>query len=222
MLTKYFGMRFVVPSGGSFKVTIPKEIVEEVWRRRYNEFFPVCFVQMDERLIAEDIEKIVRKDYPDEVITRAKQDLEQYGLNVKAKKDAELMRQFLEGKIPKERYLFLRARYEESFQKIIEKFREALKERGLHFLEIRDFEDMLFVLSSLEEKEKDEELLMLLDDIKRLKEDVESVEFLLKLLDKSWHEGKIDVELYDRFKTRYEEKLSLAKERVNKLRDILC
>jgi hypothetical protein len=221
MQAKYFGMRFVVPSGGSFKVTIPKEIVEEVWRRN-NEFFPVCFLQIDEKLIAEDIEKMVRKDYPNEILARAKQDLEQYGLSVKAKKDAELMRQFLEGKIPKERYLFLKARYEESFQKIIEKFRDVLKERGLHFLEIKDFEDMLVILSTIEEKEKDEELLMLLDDIKRFKEEAETLEYLLKLLEKNWRENKIDFELYDKLRTRYEEKLNSAKERVNKLRDVLC
>jgi hypothetical protein len=49
MQTKYFGMRFVVPSGGSFKVTIPKEIVDQVWQRKYTEFFPVCFIQLNEK-----------------------------------------------------------------------------------------------------------------------------------------------------------------------------
>jgi len=214
-------MRFVVPSGGSFKVTIPKEIVDQVWQRKYTEFFPVCFLQMDERLIAEDIEKIIRKDYPDEVIAKAKQDLEQYGLKVKAKKDTELMTQFLQGKIPKERYLFLRARYEESFQKIIEKFRDALKERGLHFLEIKDFEDMFDVLSTMEEKDKDEELLMLMDDIKRFKEDVESLEFLVKMMEKSHDEERIPDSIYERLRQRYEEKLNLAKERLNKLKSLL-
>jgi len=48
MQAKYFGMRFVVPSNGSFKVTISKEIVDQVWQRKYNEFFPACFLHMGE------------------------------------------------------------------------------------------------------------------------------------------------------------------------------
>lgn len=222
MQAKYFGMRFVIPSGGSFKVTIPKEIVDEVWRRTKRELFPVCFFQLNEKLIAEDLEKVARKDYPTEILKKAEEDLKNYGLKVKAKKIMELETQLMEGKISKEMFLMLKGRYEESFQKILLRFRDALKERGLHFLEIKDFEDMLSVLSTMEEKEKDQEVMMILDDIKRFKEDEESLAFLMKQLDKRYNEGRIPESIYERLRLRYEEKLNSARERLRKLRAILC
>jgi hypothetical protein len=48
MQAKCFAIRFVVPQHGLFKVTISKEIVNQVWQRKYNEFFPACFLHMGE------------------------------------------------------------------------------------------------------------------------------------------------------------------------------
>lgn len=136
---------------------------------------------------------------------------------------------YINGEIDhKEYWRRLRAK-EEELRKLSEIFKQIysklpkglLSERELHFLSMDRLDQLMAVVSMEEEKEREEEFIELSEGIKRVRESINSLRALLSKLDDGWRKGRIPQKDYKVLRERYIGKLTLAEERLMKLKELL-
>lgn len=217
------GMRFAVPSGGSHKLTIPKSIVEEKWQRVTNEMIAVCFIYMDGKVCIEDIERLLRNnEYAPSVVLEAKNSWLEYAWRLKIKKERVLEEGFINGRITEPYYRQQLRKNDELFRKISEKMRRALTLRGIHFSSLNDLDDFREVESVITEKEKDEDMLTMLDTIRGLAENKKSVTNLLEKLGESRKTKGVSKSVFKILKSKYQKELKSVDWRIEKIKDYIA
>ena len=223
MERKYFGMRFAIPSGGSHKVTLPKTLVEEVWRRSSREGFPICFMLMENRVFIEDLDRMLSTDlYPPEILKEVEQDWLEYGWKVRAKKLRELDLQLMRGKINERVYDFECHRIHEAFVNYSKKFRRKLLECGIRLSSMPSIEDLMVSMEILQRKEEEESFYELEENLKKIVNEEKLLASLLDSLEKRFASKEIGEKNYRKLKQLYSNKLEILRDNIRKLRKILC
>lgn len=220
-------MRVTLPSGGSHKLTIPMTVLKDVWRKTEDEIkyrrFPICFIQANHGILLEPPEDVLRSTgYSEEIKERVKSDWLEYQKKIVSAKFEELYEKLAEGKISEWEFEGFFSRLRGELRGMASSYRTAFSERELHFIAAEDLDGFLSVMSIEEEQEKEEKFYTLLEEVKEIKEEVEKIKGILKLLDHNFKEGKISKKRYEPLRERFLGKLTLAEERLSKLRAILC
>jgi hypothetical protein len=215
----YIGMRVAIPSGGSYKVTIPLKIVDEVWKKKEN--FLICFIQSNGNVILEPPELVMRDPgYSDELKSRVNEDMLKNEKKLLIKKLEELYGDSVKGMSRWE----IERRINDIKVKLIEmaRFHEfAFSQRELHFIHTDKIGDLFATLSINEEQEKEEEFLGLMDEVKKMKEEVKRLKDVLVQSEKVLTRDKLGKDLYEKLRERYIGKLTLAEQRLNRLKSII-
>lgn len=222
MNQEYLGMRMSIVSGGSIKITLPKTLVEKVWKRGDEKLIPVCYILIEGKVHIEDLEYLLKSsDYSDHIILAAKKDWMEYALKLKAKQERVLERRFIEGEINE---LFFLKRVEEIrdvFTKLNKTFRKTLTARGIRFNSKSNQMDISEIMLNISESEKDLKLSDILEDIKNFKDEVKTLESNLKKLKLGHKEKRISKSLYTNLKKNYESKLNSAKWRLLEIKNLI-
>jgi len=215
----YIGMRVAVPSGGSYKITIPLKIVEEVWRRGGN--FLVCFIQSNGRVVMEPPELVIRNpEYPENLKRKVNEDL------LKNKKQLLIkeLEKLYEGSVKGMSQWEIERGINDIKMKLIEMAKDhkcLFSQRELHFVQTDRIGDLFAILSVSEEQEKEEEFLGLLDQVKKVKEEVKRLKDVLAISKEASARERLGEDLYKKLRERYIGKLTLAERRLNRLKNFI-
>jgi hypothetical protein len=223
MVYRYISMRVAVPSGGSYKVTIPMAILREVWGKssrdvRYGESFPVCFIQSNNKIILELPENVLRsEEYSRELKVRVREDWHTYNRRIVVKEYDRIVRVALSS----QRFDVVFEEFKRRVQDMVMTYRGAFSSRELRFVETGEIDSLMAALLLAEEAEKEEELTSLLYDVRRFVGEVGEIKKMLAMLDQSLADGVISKRVYEGLKERYLGRLALAEERVKRIREAL-
>lgn len=216
-------MREALRSGGSLKVTIPIDIVEEVWEKRTEEGFPLCFFLENKKIIIKLLEDVLehKEDYPKDVIKQVEQEYLKYRKKQYGKRIKKLDEKLARGQITKEMY---KVYLERIFNELVQnssKFSELFTPEELHFIKVSDVNQYIISLFSKLEEEKEEDFRWLISEVNNLKNEVVNLKNLLTSLEEEYRKGKLKDNEYKALKDRYDMKVMLASKRVEKLLHIL-
>ena len=222
MEKEYIGMRFAVLSGGSHKVVVPKEIVDEIWRKVTQTFIPVCFLRSNSSIVLEDIENILgNSSYKNEIISQARRDWEEYAWKLEMKKEKMLHMQYISGDIDETYYRLQLVKYREAYHKISKKIRDYLVARGLHFAGLEDSSDVHEMELLISESEKDEKCSEIIEEIKVMMSEKIQLKSLLERLETRIQEKRIDPKTAEQLKLRLERELMFSARRLELLKEIV-
>jgi hypothetical protein len=219
-------MRVSLPSGGSHKLTIPVTILKEKWRKSDEEIkydrFLVCFIEKDGKILLELPEYVIESsDYPEEVKKKVSEDLSLYQKRLLAKMCDELYVRYITGNIHEAELEIQINRFKEKFTKMAKSYRTLFSQRELHFIASDEFNQLLAAIAMEEEKEKEENFLSLLDDVKKLGEELTKIRSILFELDKNFSEGKISRKMYELLREKFSGKLVFAESRMKRLKETI-
>jgi hypothetical protein len=223
MIYQYISTRIAVPSGGSYKVTIPITLLKEVWGKtsrdvRYGRSFPVCFLQSNHKVLLELPENVLKsEEYPKELKAEVKEDWHRYNRRIVVKEYDRIVRVALST----QRFDTIFEEFKERVQDMVGTYRSAFSGRELRFIETGDIDSFLAALLIEEEAEKEEELSSLLEDVRRFVDEVGEIKKILSMLGQSFMDGMISREMYEGLRERYLGRLTLAENRVKRLREVL-
>jgi len=237
MKTEYIGLReVIVVSSGSVKVTIPKKIVREVWRKSEEKLtdegkilksfvkkFLVCFIKTDDKILLDLPEKIVKsKDYPDEVIEKLKEDMCEYGKRKFSEEYEELLRGLARGNITEEVFNAKLRPFVVKLTEDAKRFKQLFSERELHFISKGQVQSLLLSLLLKNEEEKEEEFKILLQSIQQIIDERNNLENLLEKLEERREEGVLSQRSYEILRERFRGEHALIERRVDKLKNVIC
>jgi len=94
-------------------------------------------------------------------------------------------------------------------------------QRELHFVQTDRIGDLFAILSVSEEQEKEEEFLGLLDQVKKVKEEVKRLKDVLAISKEASARERLGEDLYKKLRERYIGKLTLAERRLNRLKNFI-
>ncbi len=220
-------MRMTIPTGGSQRVTIPIDILREKWGKTDDEIshegFPLCFIQENDKVLIEPPERVVYSGiYPDELVNKVKDEWSKYQRRILAKRCNELYIDLAKGKITEWQLERRLNEFKEEFKKMIITYRRAFTERELHFIATGNLTQLIPMISIEDEQEKEENFLLLIEEVQRVKEEVTELKDILSRLEHSFNKGKISKRMYVMLKERFLGNLALVENRVNRLKDIVC
>jgi len=222
MKPEYIDMRPTIPSGQSLKITIPAKIIDEKWRRSRSERFPVCFIQENGKVVMECPEDILRRrEYQNEVTEKIKEDWINWRKKEIAKQIEQCDTDLARGKVTKVEYDMRCDELIREFKKMSIDFKRAFSEQELHFIKIRDSNQLVAFLLIEAEQEIEENFVTLLSDVKRIKDEAKELKGIITGLEKEFKEGRIEEKLYKVLKERFKGKKMLADERLERIRKIL-
>jgi len=241
MELEYIDIRDTFASGGSVKVTIPMRMVKEVWRKseerlsegegRPGEFrtltvlksFPVCFIRGDGKLIIELPENAMGStDYPGELRNKIREEWSKYQRRLLAEECDKLYVKFAIGEISEQEIERQFGQFRSKFKQMARFYRRAFSDRELHFIASDDLGQLLATISIDQEREKEESFLSLMDDVKKLKEELEGIRDVLNQLERGFTDGRIGAEQYRILRERNLGKLSVTENRLNRLKMFVC
>jgi hypothetical protein len=137
----------------------------------------------------------------------------------------EAMEKLVAGRITLENFLEESRQISKKLEEVNNIFKSlklpTLPERDLHFVLISQIDELISFLSLQEEAEEEEEVQFLIEEIKRMKYEVEHLKSLLKHLEEREELKILEKGRYDSIKERYLGKLSLAENRLKRLKDAI-
>lgn len=218
MKQEYLGMRLAIESGGSTKVTLPKQVIEEVWEKTCNKHVPVCYILVNGTVQIEEITRLLKSsEYQDQIILAAKRDWMDYALKLKAKQERGLEKRFIEGEISE---IFFYQKVEEirgPFKVINKKFRETLIIRGIKFDSKKNSTSFSEITSNIIEEEKDTNLTLVLNQIRKIKEDIQNLISITEKLNEGFESKRIPRRLFKHLKKKYRMELKSAEWRLKEV-----
>ncbi|MEM5867095.1 MAG: hypothetical protein QXG39_04170 [Candidatus Aenigmatarchaeota archaeon] len=223
MSARFIGVRKATKSGGSLKVTIPINLVEEFWGKRLEDSFLLCFFLENKKVVIERIEEVLehKEDYPPDVIIQVEQEYLKQREKLYGKIVVELDKKLAEGRITKEVYdAYLKRIFDELLQNS-SKFKKLLTRKELHFIKVGDVNQYIISLFTKLEEEKEEDFKWLISEVNKLKNEVTNLEDMLASLEERYRQGKLKDDDYKVLKDRYCMQVILAKKRIEKLVHVL-
>jgi len=223
MSARFIGVRKATKSGGSLKVTIPINLVEEFWGKRLEDSFLLCFFLENKKVVIERIEEVLehKEDYPPDVIIQVEQEYLKQREKLYGKIVVELDKKLAEGRITKEVYdAYLKRIFDELLQNS-SKFKKLLTRKELHFIKVGDVNQYIISLFTKLEEEKEEDFKWLISEVNKLKNEVTNLEDMLASLEERYRQGKLKDDDYKVLKDRYGMQVILAKKRIEKLVHVL-
>lgn len=223
MSARFIGVRKATKSGGSLKVTIPINLVEEFWGKRLEDSFLLCFFLENKKVVIERIEEVLehKEDYPPDVIIQVEQEYLKQREKLYGKIVVELDKKLAEGRITKEVYdAYLKRIFDELLQNS-SKFKKLLTRKELHFIKVGDVNQYIISLFTKLEEEKEEDFKWLISEVNKLKNEVTNLKDMLASLEERYRQGKLKDDDYKVLKDRYCMQVILAKKRIEKLVHVL-
>jgi len=220
-------MRLTQPSGGSHKLTIPITIFRETWGKSDEETkkerFLLCFIQENGRIVLEPPENIMKfTEYPLELKNKVNDEWAIFRKELLAKEGNELFDKLAKGEIPEVNFDKQFDHYKENFMKMASANKSAFSERELHFIASDDFAQLLATIFLGEEERKEEDFNALMEDVKKIKDELSAIREILKMLEEGFGEGRVSTKHYEFLKERYLGKLSLAERRFETMKKVLA
>jgi len=227
MECRLIGVRKTIPSGEvSYKVTLPSIIIKENWGKSdddIKEGFMVCFLEKNGKIIIEPLQAVLKSDeYPDELRKKVRDDAFRYKKRDLLKKCESLWVKLVYGKINQWKFDEEFNRLKGEFKRSAILFKNAFNERELHFIASGDIDQLIALASIEEEEEKENEFRLIIDDIKKIYDELDFLNGILEQLEKAFSEGRVKKKLYEIIKERYAGKLESVKRRVNELKSFVC
>lgn len=211
MNLKFITLTHATRSGGSYKATIPIEIVRDLWNKGDESSLTVCFFKDEEgKIVIIPLENVM-KDFPKEIRKRVVEDWKKKALKGFPRcKFEELTKQLAEGSIDERQFL---EEIDRSFEGLTSKIRKDL----VHIKGSLKFADEIkdFLISSVISEERE------------LNEVVEMVNFLIskrrelaKLLE-SLQNANIDKDLKETISHWLSARIESIDEKILQIRGIL-
>jgi len=236
MEIEYITVRETSLSGGSAKVTIPIEMVKKWGKTKEKlsegrpgvsltsiEKFLICFIRSNGKLIMELPENVVASsEYPAEVMENVRKALIRYQAKTLVERYENLNRGLATGLISKQSFDTEVDKILVGLGKEIKTHAQSFSQRELHFMDIGKFDQLIASILIDEEQVREEDFLALIDDVKKFKDELDSIRGILKQLENGFADGRISAKQYEMLKERYTGKLTLAEERLNRLTKLVC
>jgi len=224
----YIDTRTTSPSGGSHKVTIPISVLKETWGKsdgeiKYKKGFQVCFIREDDKTLLELPERVLNsKDYSEELKEEVSKEWLRHRRKIVAEECDELYVKLSKGQISESEFDARFSHFKDEFKQTARDHRTAFSERELHFIASNDLGQLLAAISIDEEQEKEEALQSLAEDVKKFQDESEKMRDVLKLLEQGFKERRITENRYEMLRELHKGKLTLAEDRLNRLKEVLC
>ncbi|MGB9622293.1 MAG: AbrB/MazE/SpoVT family DNA-binding domain-containing protein [Candidatus Bathyarchaeia archaeon] len=220
---KIIGCRRVVRSGESARVVIPSEIADEL---ELEDGDTLVFIFIDGLIILKNLRALLPEKLEDEAVfltLKLINDIVEIERRIQ-----KLVEETIRGKIEeikyKEEVERLKKEAKEKYEilkKVKDEAKKILPARELTFATLDNLDKIFTAISIEREREKEENLLALLEELGKFKEDVEGIKENLKLLEQTFMKGKIGKEQYEAWKEKYLGSLALAEDRLMRIKSIL-
>ncbi|MEM2614533.1 MAG: hypothetical protein QXO15_10010 [Nitrososphaerota archaeon] len=223
---EYISTQITILSGGSYKTTIPMKIIKEKWRKNRKDrrdAFPVCFIQKDGKVLLEIPENMMNSDeYPEEMKTKAKETYFKYIKRNTLKKYEDLSTQYIEGKISHTEFESRLNKLSRELSGMVSSYKRIFSERELQFITLGELDKLLAITSIEEEIEREEAFILLMDDVKSIKEELRNYKHILGKLNEGFAEGRISRKYYEVLRERFLAKIEYLEQKINELRRLIC
>lgn len=220
---KIIGCRRVVRSGESARVVIPSEIADKL---ELEDGDTLVFIFIDGLIILKNLRALLPEKLEDEAVfltLKLINDIVEIERRIQ-----KLVEETIRGKIEeikyKEEVERLKKEAKEKYEilkKVKDEAKKILPARELTFATLDNLDKIFTAISIEREREKEENLLALLEELGKFKEDVEGIKENLKLLEQTFMKGKISKEQYEAWKEKYLGSLALAEDRLMRIKSIL-
>lgn len=215
---KFAGVRWATKTNGSARVTIPIDVVKSMWKEEIRDL-PVCIIKEDDKILLDLPENVMNKGFlsPEDEKRLMDEYLKyrraQVG-NLYIKTVESMARLYYEKeKFDREKRIFLN-----KLEKMLEKNAGIFKERELHFISAgRIAECMASIFLDLQELEE-ENISSLLEEIKQMKGELNSINSSIKELDLAISRGQVSERDVKEVKGVLEYRSKILKERLEKIR----
>ncbi|MEM5853690.1 MAG: AbrB/MazE/SpoVT family DNA-binding domain-containing protein [Candidatus Aenigmatarchaeota archaeon] len=219
--------RTVVFSGhpSSARVTIPPKIVKRLKIKKGDQ---LAFIAGDKFVIVENVRRMLPEILKQESLLFVLNIIGQ--ITEKSKELDMLEKRYVKGEVGE-------ADWRSEYEKLMKEMKELMKilneikekvpskffsERELHFVSSNEIDQLLAAIAIDEEQEKEMNFLALISEVETLKAEVDDLRDTLSKLENSISEGKISKGQYTMLKEKYLGKLTLAEDRLKRLKKLVC